>query len=335
VEDTIERKSWPDLCKGIAILLVVFGHAIGYVSTYGDGSGESSLLMAVDRWIYSFHMPLFFFVSGYLQQISETRRLYSWRCVKSKLIALMVPYVIFSIVFWLFKFVFSKSVSNPVSIEDLLLIGIFPLSDLWFIYAITIFYLVRVLLVKGKIDDKLVLIVALCISVIFVAVDWKGDISRTALPRMGKNITYYITGIMVPKFLKFNIRTERRKFAIGLICLFLGMCCCFFDFSHECISSVFKIFTAYCSIFAFYYLSQTVNNKCLQFLGRNSIYVYLVHDYAVCATVIVLWGAGVSSYFLTFLATAAGIAFSVGVVWSCSKIKVLDIAFRPQRVMKL
>ena len=32
-----KRLSWPDLCKGIAIVLVVIGHSIGYVSSYGGG----------------------------------------------------------------------------------------------------------------------------------------------------------------------------------------------------------------------------------------------------------------------------------------------------------
>jgi fucose 4-O-acetylase-like acetyltransferase len=44
------RVGWIDFCKGIGIFLVVLGHILRDV-------------IAVD-YIYSFHMPLFFFLSG-------------------------------------------------------------------------------------------------------------------------------------------------------------------------------------------------------------------------------------------------------------------------------
>lgn len=49
-----------DQLKGIAILLVVLGHVIGY------NNCEDSFLW---RFIYSFHIPLFMFVSGYVAQM--------------------------------------------------------------------------------------------------------------------------------------------------------------------------------------------------------------------------------------------------------------------------
>lgn len=51
------RISYIDQLKGIAILLVVLGHVIGY------NNCENSFLW---RFIYSFHMPLFMFISGYV-----------------------------------------------------------------------------------------------------------------------------------------------------------------------------------------------------------------------------------------------------------------------------
>lgn len=43
---------WADIAKGIAIILMVLGH--------------SSLPAVIQNWIYSFHMPFFFFISGVL-----------------------------------------------------------------------------------------------------------------------------------------------------------------------------------------------------------------------------------------------------------------------------
>ncbi|BEL98781.1 hypothetical protein SM14VA2_11940 [Serratia marcescens] len=57
------REAWVDYAKGIGIILVVFGHVNrGLYSAGIQLSGSSYLL--TDSIIYSFHMPLFFFLSG-------------------------------------------------------------------------------------------------------------------------------------------------------------------------------------------------------------------------------------------------------------------------------
>lgn len=52
----------PDVLKGIAIFLVVFAHAIGIASA------DNILIKYVVAFIYTFHIPVFFFVSGYLHK---------------------------------------------------------------------------------------------------------------------------------------------------------------------------------------------------------------------------------------------------------------------------
>ena len=57
---TVKRLIWADSLKGWLIILVVLGHAIQY--TVGNGS-ESCHLWSL---IYSFHMPAFVAISGFL-----------------------------------------------------------------------------------------------------------------------------------------------------------------------------------------------------------------------------------------------------------------------------
>lgn len=56
----INRNSTIDGLRGIAIMLVVIGHVIQYV--FSPNTFDDNLLFRV---IYSFHMPLFMFISGY------------------------------------------------------------------------------------------------------------------------------------------------------------------------------------------------------------------------------------------------------------------------------
>lgn len=50
-----------DVSKGVAIILVVIGHVIQF-GTSGEGFWDNNLF----KIIYSFHMPLFIFLSGYV-----------------------------------------------------------------------------------------------------------------------------------------------------------------------------------------------------------------------------------------------------------------------------
>ena len=71
-----------DAARGIAIILVVMGHIC---------TGIPGLV----KWIYSFHMPLFFLISGYLQEGKEYGRFTSY--LKKKAGALLYPYYIFAV----------------------------------------------------------------------------------------------------------------------------------------------------------------------------------------------------------------------------------------------
>lgn len=52
-----------DISKAIAIILVVLGHSIQYCSGLEK---QEALSLGVSRFIYSFHVPLFMLVSGWL-----------------------------------------------------------------------------------------------------------------------------------------------------------------------------------------------------------------------------------------------------------------------------
>ena len=61
------RITWIDATKGYAIWLVVFGHVLGGAMARGwlsAADGDAPKL--IYDYIYSFHMPLFFIISGAL-----------------------------------------------------------------------------------------------------------------------------------------------------------------------------------------------------------------------------------------------------------------------------
>lgn len=74
----MERNKTIDCMKGLAIIFMVVGHI--HISAL------------VDKFIYSFHMPLFFIVSGYLYH----RRTVSLEYLKKKVKTLILPYFVFA-----------------------------------------------------------------------------------------------------------------------------------------------------------------------------------------------------------------------------------------------
>ena len=66
-----KRNHFLDIAKGVAIFLMLWGHCIQYCMA---NSGMSFLENGVFKFIYSFHMPLFMLISGYLFFFSFSKR---------------------------------------------------------------------------------------------------------------------------------------------------------------------------------------------------------------------------------------------------------------------
>lgn len=73
------RIDWLDRFKGMAMILVMVGHM--------------DMFPAVSKWIYSFHVPLFFFASGYLFDAAKFSKFGIW--VHARIRTLIVPYFVF------------------------------------------------------------------------------------------------------------------------------------------------------------------------------------------------------------------------------------------------
>ncbi|SUY94743.1 acyltransferase [Klebsiella pneumoniae] len=90
------REAWVDYAKGIGIILVVFGHVNrGLYSAGIQLSGSSYLL--TDSIIYSFHMPLFFFLSGLVFLRNPWIKRGKTSFVISKIDTIVYPYVSWSL----------------------------------------------------------------------------------------------------------------------------------------------------------------------------------------------------------------------------------------------
>ena len=65
-----QRNHYLSLAKGVAIILMLWGHCIQYCNNESFDIFENHVF----QFIYSFHMPLFMIISGYLFYYSFSKR---------------------------------------------------------------------------------------------------------------------------------------------------------------------------------------------------------------------------------------------------------------------
>lgn len=127
---TTEKKRFDDLdiAKCFGILLVYIGHC--------EVGADSISFDRLQAWIYSFHMPLFFFISGILFSNKNNRSFLFF--LKKRIVSLILPYVFFSLFNFLILSLFDMDVPN-------FLVRGWGQNPLWFIpvlFACEIFHFV-------------------------------------------------------------------------------------------------------------------------------------------------------------------------------------------------
>lgn len=105
------RYYWIDSLKGMAIILVVIGHL-------------NSISSELNQYIYSFHMPLFFFISGYLFNFEKYTDIGKEYILK-KIYSLIIPYFFFSIISYLFYIIMDSLYQPQIQNIEVFKEGIF------------------------------------------------------------------------------------------------------------------------------------------------------------------------------------------------------------------
>jgi fucose 4-O-acetylase-like acetyltransferase len=204
------RLRWVDTLKGIGIILVVFAH--------------HSLPATLDTYIYSFHMPLFFFVSGFLFDIGKYAGSTA-SFVRRRFGSLIVPYLFFALLTCLFYFlldtVFEPEITNIDFFEADTLYMIYSIlfspgtlvsynPPLWFLPCLFVTELLFYKFVKKSWGDQkqliLLLIAAGVIGYLYPAfvsfrLPWNADVALSA-------VVFYGAGNLFRKFTKSELEPK-------------------------------------------------------------------------------------------------------------------------------
>ncbi|MBR0408805.1 MAG: acyltransferase [Clostridia bacterium] len=127
------RNKLADSLKGYSCLLVVFGHVIFGIQNMG-GVAQPWFASFLKDFIWSFHVALFMFLSGFVYRITgewkskKTR----WQFILHKALNLGVPYVVFSILYIVINNLIPGT-NFSHSLKDILYLWKSPIAQYWFL----------------------------------------------------------------------------------------------------------------------------------------------------------------------------------------------------------
>lgn len=272
-----KRDATIDIAKGIGIYLVCLGHTT-----------SNEILL---KWLYSFHMPLFFFLSGIFH--SKTENYIEF--LKKKTKALLVPYLFFAITLFMFFLLVSKkigfSAGKNLSVKENF-IGIFIGTEiqnfsqvswggqLWFLLALfliaNIMYFFKKLSLKTQILVNILMIILnlylskkidfylpWCFLTVLIAFNfyWFGNYFRKDILNR-KNISNLILlGLLI-----INLITSYLNGKVDMWANRYGNLILFFIGAYSGI------------IFLIFFIKKFIlNNKFLEYIGKNSLVILTYH----------------------------------------------------------
>jgi fucose 4-O-acetylase-like acetyltransferase len=137
------RNHWVDEAKALGIILVVYGHVARGLEKAGIFEG-GRVYALIDSVIYSFHMPLFFFLSGlFFFKSFETRG--AKGLLASKLDTIAYPYVIWSLLQGGIELVMAAHTNGGMSGAQLFSVLWEPRAQFWFLYALFFIFVLAAL----------------------------------------------------------------------------------------------------------------------------------------------------------------------------------------------
>jgi fucose 4-O-acetylase-like acetyltransferase len=256
-----------DLLKGILILLVILGHVI-----LGSVNGTFARYV-----IYSFHMPIFIGLSGFLL-VEKKLKTYSFsQLIEKYWLRVFIPFLIGVNVYFLFLNYNNIFFNRIIIIENYLHSFIYPYYHLWFIPAFLLYIFITWLLLKGKLKIWQILLFALCIS---LASKYRLFRSNKTFITQVLDYIHYDFRLYLYVFFVLGIFLQQLIY-IGFLVSLITLILYFLDFYiYIPFANVFLFVANFSLLSTLLHLiinQKLPRNKILEFIGRNSLTFYLYH----------------------------------------------------------
>lgn len=265
------RVPWVDTGRGIAILLVPLYHATNWLLGVG---------LNIDYWhdindvLASLRMPLFFALSGLF---APKWLLVNWRTLfRSKILlfawVFLVWELIGTVVFMLGQVTTGKGVNVLGSIEALLISPVLPRFELWFIWALMLFFIVAK--ATRRIDPRIQLVAVGVMSLVALTI-W--PTVTTGWTGSAKYYFFFLAGIYLRnQLLRFGAVRSHTLLA-GVIALWAVLSITFAVLDIRGVPGLYFV-NCVAGVFGGIALSRVLGRvNLLSRIGKQTLPIYLAH----------------------------------------------------------
>lgn len=262
-----------DFFKGIAIILVVSAH---FLSSNWINSVD---IHPVYTWIYSFHMPLFVFISGFLiDHNSCNKEIIVGQQIMKKLKSLIVPFIVWT---YLLSPIFTQS-TVIFSLNEF----VNPNARYWFVYMLFYLCLIyigcEVLYRKNKFWGTIIFLL-ICMVLLSIQLVYPMKVINSVI----QYIPIFFYGVVISKF--DNDRKDlfcnvllRNVFLV----VFVMSSIYYLKFEEAYLNKLMKLLSSFSlsSIVVYCMRERVISSfnenkiiKVFSYIGQNSIVIYLTH----------------------------------------------------------
>ena len=337
------RNNTLDFIKAFAIILVILGHAI----QLGSGNAVLTECTFFDdflyKFIYSFHMPLFMLISGYLMFYSVNKR-----CFKKNLLikikSIIFPLLVWNVFITMFDFIkYNVDLSFKRVIVSYLneFIG-----NLWFLWAI--FYCsIIVLLINKFLKDNIFVYFILVLTTVFFP-----DTIIIDLSTYKYMLPYFLIGYLFSKydykilFYKKYFKFIFMSFIFIFVIMFLfykrnyyiynsGVSIWNKEILNQIYIDIYRFligfFGSVIVIYIFILLSKYIKgvaSKFLLFVGQNTMGIYIFTNFLLIYLVpIITFKVNGINYFINIVESMICLLISLLIILVIKKSRILTLIF--------
>jgi|GEM_PF-2677258 len=306
-------KKWvPELqsLSGLSIIFVVLIHATSYylLSVLHRSSFENVdySTRLVDNLIHG-AVPMFIFIAGYKYALNDSDKPYK-EFIKRRVNKVIKPFLVISITFFIKDIITNTEHINIInSCKSFLriFIGYNTAYQLWYIPLYIIIVLLYPALYKAIKDDRLRIIFILGIVITQYSLSWFIDLLASHPFDFVYYLLYFHMGLI---FCKYDIKNKFRKFDIIIIAAYIVVTLAITFNTIDYIAGPLKKFILWpLSVIAYYFFVVRIKeNKILQYLGKYSFYIFLLHEPIFCTDISYLFKS-IGIYYSIFESFIVGI----------------------------
>ena len=283
-----KRLNYIDVARAFAIIFIVLGHTLVH-------SENCSLIF---KFLYSFHVVLFFILSGYTFRIKNESYV---NFIKNKFIRIMIPYFVWALLFLIPYMLFGGSVGSSIGTTSSFDLGTQLLnilygngnmaalkqnSALWFLPALftmeVIYYFIIKLTEKRKKLQLPILISS--ISITYIANIFLSMILPWGINTVLEVGIFFYIGYLLNYYKIFDSNSKLWNMRYIIPIFIIGLLACFLNNRNvSCIDYEYGYFTlalisGLCLSIVTIYIAHLINkNQILEYIGRNTMGILIFH----------------------------------------------------------